>query len=63
MKCSPMSAGMGIALGTGIGAAIGVATGHLASWVAIGAGMGLLIPYFYTPKPTQNADQNPTPKV
>ena len=60
MKCSPMSAGVGIALGAGIGTALGVAMGHVGSWIAIGAGIGLAIAYSCAPKP--KAD-NPTPKV
>jgi hypothetical protein len=42
-----MTLGVAVALGAGAGAAIGVATGHLAPWLAIGAGadvvFGLLV--------------------
>ena len=44
MSCKPISAGLGIAIGVGIGTAIGVALGHVGPWLAIGAGVGLLIP-------------------
>lgn len=44
MTCKPISAGLGIAMGVGIGTAIGVALGHVGPWLAIGAGVGLLIP-------------------
>ena len=44
MTCKPLSAGLGIAIGVGIGTAIGVALGHVGPWLAIGAGVGLLIP-------------------
>jgi hypothetical protein len=44
MTRRPISAGLGIAIGVGIGTAIGVALGHVGPWLAIGAGVGLLIP-------------------
>jgi hypothetical protein len=63
MKCSPMSAGVGIALGAGIGTAIGVALGHVGPWIAIGAGIGVAISYSSAPKSKADQAQNPTPKT
>jgi hypothetical protein len=51
MACKPLSAGVGIAIGVGIGTAIGVALGNIAPWLAIGAGVGLLIPNLAGAKP------------
>jgi len=44
MKCNPMTAGTGIALGVALGTALGVAFGHMGVWLAIGAGVGVLLP-------------------
>jgi hypothetical protein len=60
MKCSPMSAGVGIALGAGIGTALGVAMGQIGSCIAIGAGIGLAIAYSCAPK---SKVEDSTPKV
>ncbi|PYV45002.1 MAG: hypothetical protein DMG94_12720 [Acidobacteria bacterium] len=63
MKCSPLNAGIGVALGAGIGAASGVALGHIGSWVAIGAGIGVAITCSCAPKTRPGPAQSPTPKV
>jgi len=55
MTCKPISAGLGIAIGVGIGTAIGVALGHVGPWVAIGAGIGLLIPNHFGRNLTEGA--------
>jgi len=63
MKCSPMSAGVAIAIGAGVGTAIGVALGHVGPWIAIGAGIGVALAYSCAPKPKTDPTQSPTPKV
>jgi hypothetical protein len=44
MKCGISYTGIAIVIGSVIGTAVGAALGHIGAWIAIGAGMGLLIP-------------------
>lgn len=46
MTRNPTHAGWAIGIGVAIGVAIGAAFHNIGAWVAIGAGLGLLIPYF-----------------
>jgi len=51
MTSRATATGWGLAIGVAIGAAIGAALGHIGPWLAIGAGVGLLIPsHFASPK-------------
>jgi hypothetical protein len=49
------SHGGAIALGVAIGVAIGAATGHIGPWLAIGAGIGLLMPYHLGKRSAESA--------
>jgi len=62
MTCKPISAGLGIAIGVGIGTAIGVALGHVGPWLAIGAGVGLLIPNHFGKAASAYAKSDETQK-
>ena len=45
MTCNPTRTGWAIGIGVALGTALGAALHNLAAWIAIGAGLGLLIPY------------------
>jgi H+/Cl- antiporter ClcA len=52
MKCdiNTTTIGWGLAVGVALGMALGASLGHMGSWIAIGAGIGLLLPYLLVNK-------------